>query len=359
MQDVEGAISEANERLSKLDKLWPTKESRTLFNPQKVLCFVDANEHSVDAIKISLQIAQEFDAQFSIRSLFDKALIKLTDTDVNHLKQSIIQIVKDSLRDTGINKGITFLEGDAIESIENQLSNEYDILLLPIPYHSNLTDHPEAVSMGSLGEYLVSHIDIPLFIVPELDQVHDDLFSSLVIVVNDVSDILQNQNYIRAICRNRSHVKFVFLYDAKNIDNLAESSKGVVDAEIVKKRVHAKLEQYGKHTISEFGEFIEDVGYEIYSGDFSSNIQDLIHETNTSLLTMILPANRTGYRYLLFQDMLRDKKLKVPIMVLRVTQEEQKHSEPEVENTHEADAEQESEVSPSENTTENKEDNEN
>ncbi|MHA2502682.1 MAG: hypothetical protein ACXAE3_07425 [Candidatus Kariarchaeaceae archaeon] len=327
MQDVEGAISEAKERLSKLDKLWPSKESRTEFNPNKVLCFVDANDHSEDAIKITLQVAQEFDAEFVIRSLFDKELMKLADTDLTHLKQSIIQIVKDSLRETDFNQGVTFLEGDAIQSIENQLSNEYDIMILPVPYHSNLTDHPEAVALGSLGEYLVSHSDRPLFLVPDVDTLKDDIFSSVVIVVNDVADILQNQNYIRAISRNRSHLKFVFLYDAKDIENLAESSKGVVDAEMVKKRVHAKLEQYGKHTTDEFGEFIESVEYRIFSGDFSENIQNLLSESDASLLTMILPANRKGYRYLLFQDMLRDKKLRVPVMVLRVTPDEPKQEE--------------------------------
>jgi len=327
MQDIEGAISEANERLSKLEKIWPSKESRVVFTPEKILCFVDANHHSAVAIKISLQLSQEFDSHFSIRSIFDKELLKLADTDLAHLKQSIIEIVKDNLRDTGLNKGITFLEGDAIESIERQLATEYDILVLPVPYHSNLSDHPEAVAMGSLGEYLVSNIEKPLFLVPEIDELNEDLFSNIVIVVNDVSDIIQNQNYIRAVSRNRSHLNFVFLYDSKDIENLAESSKGIVDAEMVKKRVHAKMEQYGKHTVDQFSDHIESVQYTIFNGNFSQNIQELIREIHASLLLMILPENKKGYRYLLFQDMLRDKKLHIPIMVLRVAKEKAREEE--------------------------------
>ena len=329
MQDLETAISEANERLSKLEKLWPSKESRSIFSPDKILCFVDANEHSSDAIQISLQLSKEFDTTFSIRSIFDKELLKLADTDLAHLKQSMIEIVKDNLRDTGLNKGITFLEGDAIESIQRQLATEYDILVLPVPYHSNLSDHPEAVSMGSLGEYLVRNIEKPLFLIPEIDNRKEDLFSSLIIVVNDISDIIQNQNYIRAMSRNRSHLHFVFLYDAKDIDTLAESSKGVVDAETVKKRLHAKMEQYGKHTVDQFADHIENVDYQIYNGDFSTNIHSLIQETDASLLLMILPENKLGYRFLLFQDMLRDKKLNLPVMVLHVSKEEKKEEKPE------------------------------
>ena len=324
MQDLEGAISEANERLSKLEKLWPSKESRSLFTPDKILCFVDANEHSSDAIRISLQLSKEFDTTFSIRSIFDKELLKLADTDLAHLKQSMIEIVKDNLRDTGLNKGITFLEGDAIESIQRQLATEYDILVLPVPYHSNLSDHPEAVAMGSLGEYLVSNIDKPLFLIPEINERKEDLFSSIIIVVSDVSDIIQNQNYIRAVSRNRSHLTFVFLYDAKDIEALAESSKGIVDAEMVKKRVHAKMEQYGKHTVDQFGDHIENVEFTIFNGEFSENIHNLIKEKDASLMLMILPENRKGYRFLLFQDMLRDKKLNLPVMVLRVSKEEKK-----------------------------------
>lgn len=327
MQDLEGAISEAQERLSKLDKLWPSKESRSLFVPRKILCFVDANEHSSDAIRISLKLSQEFDTPFSIRSIFDKELLKLADTDLAHLKQSIIEIVKQNLQETGLTKGITFLEGDAIESIERQLATEYDILVLPVPYHSNLSDHPEAVALGSLGEYLVSNMEKPLFLVPELNIKHEDLFSSIAIVVSDISDIIQNQNYIRAISRNRSHLNFVYLYDEKDIETLAEASKGVVDAELVKKRVQTKLDQYGKHTVDQFSDHIESVEYQIFSGQFSDNIQELIKEKNASLLVIILPANKKGYRYLLFQDILRDKKLNIPVMILRVGKDQEKVKE--------------------------------
>ena len=104
-----------------------------------------------------------------IRSIFDKELKKLTSEDLSHIKPSVIELVKRNLKDKGISKGVTFLEGDAIESVSRQLISEYDIIVLPIPYHSNLSDHPDAVALGTLGEYLVRHSEKPLFLVPNME----------------------------------------------------------------------------------------------------------------------------------------------------------------------------------------------
>ncbi|MHA2249808.1 MAG: hypothetical protein ACXAD7_05570 [Candidatus Kariarchaeaceae archaeon] len=330
MHNLESALSNAKEKQSMLEKIWPSKSARKEFNVEKILCFVDANQHSSDAIYLSIQLSKEFESNFSIRSLFDKELKKLTSEDLSSLKQSIIEIVKTNLKQFDLNQEVRFLEGDAIESVSSQLIAEYDILVLPIPYHSNLSDHPEAVALGTLGEYLVRESEKPLFLVPSIENLQEDLFQSVIIVANDVSDIIQNENIINAISRNRSHIHFVYLYNEKDIEIFAEASKGVVDVDLVKKRVHEQLEGYGEVTVDRFNDLIESVKYSIFKEDFSDNIQLLIQETSASLLTIILPENKASHRYLLFQEMLRDKKLQLPIMILRVGQEEEESIEKQV-----------------------------
>jgi nucleotide-binding universal stress UspA family protein len=321
MVNLESALSDAKERQSLFEKIWPTKTAKGEFVANKILCFVDANEHSSDGIQVSLQLAEEFKSEFVIRSIFDKELKKLTSEDLSHLKQSVIELVKINLKEKGISKGVTFLEGDAIESVSRQLISEYDIIVLPIPYHSNLSSHPDAVALGTLGEYLVRHSEKPLFLVPSIEGAKEDLFSSMIIVANDVSDIILNENYINAISRNRSQLNFVYLYDARDIEILAQDSDGVVDVDLVKRRVHDKMKHYGEMTVNRFKERITSVEYSIFNENFSDNIQTLIKQSATSLLTIILPENVAGHRYLLYQEMLRDKKLNVPILILRMDKE--------------------------------------
>ncbi len=335
MHNLESALSNAQERQSMLEKLWPSKSAIEEVNIEKILCFVDANNHSFDALNISVKLAKEFDSDFVIRSLFDEELKKLTSEDLSHLKQSIIEIVKESFKDSDVSKNVTFLEGDAISAVSSQLIIEYDIIVLPVPYHSNLSDHPDAVALGSLGEYLVRKSTKPLFLVSEVEEKKDDPFSSIIVVVNDVSDLIQNENYINAIVRNRSHLHFVYVYDSKDIENLAKTSKGVIDADLVKKRVHEKLEQYGEVTVKKFNEHIESVEYSIFNENFSENIQSLIKNVSASLLTIILPENKAGHGYLLYQEMLRDKKLQLPIMILRIEEEKKAETLNEKENDEE------------------------
>ncbi|MHA2403616.1 MAG: hypothetical protein ACXADH_11545, partial [Candidatus Kariarchaeaceae archaeon] len=112
MQNLESALSNAKERQSLFEKIWPSKTAKGEFVSDKILCFVDANDHSSDGIQVSLQLAEEFKSEFVIRSIFDAELKKLTSEDLSHLKQSVIELVKRNLIDKGISKGVTFLEGD-------------------------------------------------------------------------------------------------------------------------------------------------------------------------------------------------------------------------------------------------------
>ena len=238
----------------------------------------------------------------------DKAHIWKAKTDAAEIAESPKTSASNRFVDLSViamaavykQKEITFLEGDAIGSINTQLASEYDIFVLPIPYHSNLSDHPDAVALGSLGEYLVKNLEKPLFLVPLLDSEIDDLFYKVIIVANEISDIIQNENYIHIISRNRSHIHFVFLYDEADIDHLA-SIDSSIDAESIKQKVYDQLDRFGKHTVERYEEQIASVQYSIFSKEFSDNITQLMTDSSSTLLAIIMPENKAGHGFYFFK----------------------------------------------------------
>lgn len=318
MPDLDSAVGDITERVSKLDKIWPSKDVNKKFTPSKIICFVDANQHSEVAIKITLQLSNNFSSHFSLRTIFDQELLKLADTDINHIKESIIGIVKDLMKENNLPKGITFLEGNSIDSIKNQLSNEYDIVVLPVPYHSNLSDHPESSAIGSLGEYLVKNLEKPLFLIPDISYTPANIFQSVFVVADEVSDIMFHSSVIKGMLKEDTHLHFLYLYDEKEILELAIASKGVLDGDLVTKRVHEKLEQSGKYTLEKFSQDHKNLDYSVFSGDFTNNIKNLLTKEAASLLIVIIPAEEEGYRYLKFENLIKNRKLEIPILVLKV-----------------------------------------
>ncbi len=315
--------SEIEKRMQKFSDLMPSIRV-SINNVKRALVLIDGSVKSQTTILLSEELNRNFGAKIDLVCFYAKENVE--DREINKQKyEGILNYAQEHLKSDDF-----VIKGEVVESVQGLIeiiqvilgSNEYDVIIVPTSFVGireklEVKDEDEEETqirlMGDVFGYLLEKTETPVLLVESEKLNVEQLWKNVTVLI-------PNHNYLACAidkalnCTQKNSVINVII----NLNPQLfpdESHRTLEEAIKIEKTEMERFERANSGVFKELNRFID---YQLYAFNEIEQLRECLNSfgRDTGLMFIYLPSKHSSL-YGLFVDILEEREIIAPLVILK------------------------------------------